>query len=289
MVRHPRPPIPFPEWQRAQREVDRLAPSCRRRRRSRGRPASCGPRWPSGYSRWFLAPPAAPSDTVRRSYRALERDTARLYRVVCREARGPGASCAFRGRPVRQRRGALRRAARARDDDAPDDRVRPAASAARRCGGRRRRPAAGRPRRVRARRARTGVRPPVEVATWLQCRALFSGRCSPCRVLRARRRRDGLRRDRGEAPLQAKLPLAALLSADAATRDRHHPRGHRGLVTRDLMRDLPGRDQAGSGAGSTHDLHRAAHHSGRPGRPSRGRRASGPRRGARRTRCHCSA
>jgi len=30
--------------------------------------------------------------------------------------------------------------------------------------------------------------------------------------------------------MQAKLPSASLLPADAGTRDRHHPRGHRGQV-----------------------------------------------------------
>jgi hypothetical protein len=71
----------FPAWEQAQREFER-----------RAREASPAPgvlrtigflevELAERVSEWFLAP-AAPTDAVRRSYRALERDTARLFRVI---------------------------------------------------------------------------------------------------------------------------------------------------------------------------------------------------------------
>jgi hypothetical protein len=72
----------FPPWRRAQVEVDRLA-------RDRP-PAPCALRT-TGFLRpdvaervsdWFTGSPTAPADSVRRSYRALERETARLFDVV---------------------------------------------------------------------------------------------------------------------------------------------------------------------------------------------------------------
>jgi hypothetical protein len=74
----------FPEWREAQRAVGRLARE---------------PRFPSpvlrttGFLRadlielitdWFLGGPTASEPAVRQSYRALERETARLYEIVCR-------------------------------------------------------------------------------------------------------------------------------------------------------------------------------------------------------------
>ena len=74
----------FPAWRRAQLEVDRLA-----------REATLAP-WvlrTTGFLRpelaervtdWFTGKPTAPTDTVRHSYRALERETARLFDIVRR-------------------------------------------------------------------------------------------------------------------------------------------------------------------------------------------------------------
>lgn len=72
----------FLPWRRAQREVDRLA----------GEPLIApGVLRTSGFLRpglaervslWFTATPAAPAGAIRASYRALERETLRLYEIV---------------------------------------------------------------------------------------------------------------------------------------------------------------------------------------------------------------
>jgi hypothetical protein len=66
----------FP-WARAQREADRLAyetpPAPRLTPELAGRIAA-----------WYLSDPAVPDDAVRAAYRALERETARLYDVTRR-------------------------------------------------------------------------------------------------------------------------------------------------------------------------------------------------------------
>jgi hypothetical protein len=72
----------FPPWRRAQLQVDRLAleapvAPCLLR--------STGFLWPELAERisdWFTGTPTAPEDAVRQSYRALERETARLFEVV---------------------------------------------------------------------------------------------------------------------------------------------------------------------------------------------------------------
>jgi hypothetical protein len=74
----------FPTWRRAQLEVDRLA---------RDAPlAPCVLRT-TGFLRpeladrvtdWFTGKPTARTDAVRQSYRALERETARLFEIVRR-------------------------------------------------------------------------------------------------------------------------------------------------------------------------------------------------------------
>jgi hypothetical protein len=75
----------FSVWHRAQRAVERhageLLPPPSVLRTTGFLPPAMAER----ISRWFTAPPAAPSRTVRHSYRALEGDTARLYGAVCRE------------------------------------------------------------------------------------------------------------------------------------------------------------------------------------------------------------
>ena len=74
----------FPPWRRAQLEVDLLA------REPRVAPPALRT---TGFltsdlaervTDWFTGPPVAPADAVRRSYRALERDVARLFGVVRR-------------------------------------------------------------------------------------------------------------------------------------------------------------------------------------------------------------
>jgi hypothetical protein len=84
-TRHATPPREvFPPWPRAQLEVDRLACEA---------PPAPGVLRTTGFLRpelaervtdWFTGKPTAPADAVRRSYRALERDTARLFEIICR-------------------------------------------------------------------------------------------------------------------------------------------------------------------------------------------------------------
>jgi hypothetical protein len=72
----------FPPWPRAQLAVDRHALD--------DAPAPCelrtrgylAPELAERVARWFTSAPAAPAGTVRRSYRALELDTARLFRLA---------------------------------------------------------------------------------------------------------------------------------------------------------------------------------------------------------------
>jgi hypothetical protein len=79
-----RPYEVFPPWRRAQLAVDRLA--------REAPPAPCvlrttGFLWPELAERvtdWFTGKPTAPTGAVRQSYRALERETARLFEIVRR-------------------------------------------------------------------------------------------------------------------------------------------------------------------------------------------------------------
>jgi hypothetical protein len=74
----------FPPWRRAQVEVEllaregRIAPSVLRTT------GFLGPELTERVADWFTGAPTAPAEAVRASYRALERDTARLFGVVCR-------------------------------------------------------------------------------------------------------------------------------------------------------------------------------------------------------------
>jgi hypothetical protein len=74
----------FPPWRRAQLEVDRhardalLPPSVLRRT------GFLPPELAERVAEWFTGPPTAPTDAVRPSYRALERDTARLFELTRR-------------------------------------------------------------------------------------------------------------------------------------------------------------------------------------------------------------
>jgi hypothetical protein len=80
-----RPCEVFPTWPRAQLAVDRLAHEA---------PLSPSVLRTTGFLRpelaervtdWFTAPPTAPTGAVRESYRALERDTARLFEIARRD------------------------------------------------------------------------------------------------------------------------------------------------------------------------------------------------------------
>jgi hypothetical protein len=72
----------FPIWHRAQFEVDRYAreapPSPSALRTTELLPLELAER----VTEWFTAPPTAPTEDVRQSYRALERETAWLFEVA---------------------------------------------------------------------------------------------------------------------------------------------------------------------------------------------------------------
>jgi hypothetical protein len=72
----------FPRWRRAQLELDRHAretPPPVFMLRTTG---FLEPELAAEVAEWFTGPPTAPPDAVRRSYRALERETARLFAIV---------------------------------------------------------------------------------------------------------------------------------------------------------------------------------------------------------------
>ena len=74
----------FPTWRPAQLEVDRLAreaPLAPCVLRTTG---FLRPELAERVTDWFTGKRTAPSDAVRRSYRALERETARLFEIACR-------------------------------------------------------------------------------------------------------------------------------------------------------------------------------------------------------------
>ena len=74
----------FPPWHRAQLEVDRHAreaPPAPRVLRTTG---LLRPELAERVTEWFTATPTTPTETVRRSYRALERETARLFGIARR-------------------------------------------------------------------------------------------------------------------------------------------------------------------------------------------------------------
>ena len=74
----------FPSWRRAQHEVDRLA---REPGVAPGRLRTTGFLRPEHVQRiadWYTGAPTASGDAVQRSYRALEREAARLFDVVRR-------------------------------------------------------------------------------------------------------------------------------------------------------------------------------------------------------------
>jgi hypothetical protein len=72
----------FPAWDRAQREVDRRArvvPPSPRVLRTTG---LLRPELAARVAEWFTATPAKPSESVRQSYWALARETARLFAIA---------------------------------------------------------------------------------------------------------------------------------------------------------------------------------------------------------------
>jgi hypothetical protein len=74
----------FPSWRRALSEVDRRAreaPLAPRVLRTTG---FLRPDLAERVTDWFNGKPTAPADTVWRSYRALERETAQLFEIICR-------------------------------------------------------------------------------------------------------------------------------------------------------------------------------------------------------------
>ena len=99
----------FPPWRRAQLEVDRLA---------REPPLAPGVLRTTGFltpecadrvTDWFTGRPTAPTAAVGNSYRALERETARLFEIVLR-ARSLGG-LGVRVRHIREKRQPYRDAA----------------------------------------------------------------------------------------------------------------------------------------------------------------------------------
>ena len=74
----------FPMWRRAQVEVDRLAREARLAPCVLRTTGFLRPELAERVTDWFTGKPTAPTDAVRRSYRALERETARLFEIVRR-------------------------------------------------------------------------------------------------------------------------------------------------------------------------------------------------------------
>jgi hypothetical protein len=72
----------FPTWHRAQLELDRHAREAPLSPRVLRTTGFLAPELAERVTDWFTGPATAPAEAVRRSYRALERDTARLFDVV---------------------------------------------------------------------------------------------------------------------------------------------------------------------------------------------------------------
>jgi hypothetical protein len=168
----------FPMWLRAQLEVERCGLETRHAADVLRTTGFLEPELAERVAGWYLDEPAEPSAAVRRSYRALVRDTARLFAVIGRlgvrvsYVRTPGepyASAAELCAELRER-GSLRLATIARDDPHPL------------LGG----AEGGVVDQLRAvhdvlGHAALGVGFDLqsEFATWLQCRTLFSAEARP--------------------------------------------------------------------------------------------------------------
>jgi hypothetical protein len=72
----------FPMWRRAQLEVERLAREAPVEPHVLRTTGFLRPELADRVADWFTGPPTAPADAVRRSYRALERETARLFEIA---------------------------------------------------------------------------------------------------------------------------------------------------------------------------------------------------------------
>jgi hypothetical protein len=79
----------FPQWHEAQRAVGGLARGPRVASPVLRTTGFLRPDLAALVTDWFLGEPTVSGEAVRKSYRALERDTARLYEIVCR-ARSSG-------------------------------------------------------------------------------------------------------------------------------------------------------------------------------------------------------
>jgi hypothetical protein len=73
----------FPQWREAQLAVGRLAREPRVAAPVLRTTGFLRPDLAALVTDWFLGEPTASEDAVRESYRALERETARLYEIVC--------------------------------------------------------------------------------------------------------------------------------------------------------------------------------------------------------------
>jgi hypothetical protein len=72
----------FPPWRRAQVEAARLARELQLAPRVLRTTDFMPPELAEWITDWYTGPPIAPTDAVLRAYRALERETARLYEIV---------------------------------------------------------------------------------------------------------------------------------------------------------------------------------------------------------------
>jgi len=216
----------FPPWRRAQLEVDRvalevpLAPSVLRTT------GFLRPELAERVADWFTGKPTAPTDAVRQSYRALERETARLFEIAChrlevrasysRAGSDPYGSAADLCAELREN-GSMTLTTIARDEPHPllggaeggvVDQLRVVHDVFGHA-------ALG-----------VGFDLQSEFATWLQCRTLFSGTARPaafCELVGAVTAYVMT----GEKPgLQARIPPAELLTAfdlDGRSPDRRLP------------------------------------------------------------------
>ena len=73
----------FPQWHEAQLALGRLARGPRVASAVLRTTGFLRPQLAELVTDWFLGKPTASEAAVRQSYRALERETARLYRIVC--------------------------------------------------------------------------------------------------------------------------------------------------------------------------------------------------------------
>ena len=74
----------FPTWRRAQLEVERHAREAPLSPYVLRTTGFLAPALAEQVAEWFTAPPTTPTEAVRRSYRALERETARLFEIARR-------------------------------------------------------------------------------------------------------------------------------------------------------------------------------------------------------------